>query len=80
MSRFLQSLTKLGFSWYFKEAALLDRSKYSESDTHTSCPWKGEYLGIHHALPPSLAFACNTQSTRSLKGYAMGRFELGLEG
>jgi len=28
-------------SWYFKEAALIDRSKYSESDTHTTCGWKG---------------------------------------
>ena len=29
-------------SWYFKEAALLDRGKYTPSETHTVCGWKGE--------------------------------------
>ncbi|KAK6906769.1 hypothetical protein L486_04507 [Kwoniella mangroviensis CBS 10435] len=29
-------------NWYFKEAALIDRSRYEESETHTTCPWKGE--------------------------------------
>ncbi|CAD6587664.1 MAG: hypothetical protein TREMPRED_004820 [Tremellales sp. Tagirdzhanova-0007] len=28
-------------SWYFKEAALLDRGRYTESKTHTVCGWKG---------------------------------------
>ena len=29
-------------SWYFKESALIDRSKYTESKTHSHCPWKGD--------------------------------------
>ncbi|ORY29679.1 hypothetical protein BCR39DRAFT_531633 [Naematelia encephala] len=34
-------LEKVEGNWYFKEAALIDRSKYSASNTHTTCPWKG---------------------------------------
>ncbi|KAK4688640.1 hypothetical protein P7C73_g1492, partial [Tremellales sp. Uapishka_1] len=34
-------LTKVEGNWYFKESALLDRGKYTESSTHTTCPWKG---------------------------------------
>ncbi|WWC92158.1 uncharacterized protein L201_007112 [Kwoniella dendrophila CBS 6074] len=35
-------LTKVEGNWYFKEAALIDRGRFEESDTHTTCPWKGE--------------------------------------
>ncbi|OCF43646.1 hypothetical protein I317_02538 [Kwoniella heveanensis CBS 569] len=29
-------------NWYFKESALIDRHRYTPSETHTTCPWKGE--------------------------------------
>ncbi|WWC65374.1 uncharacterized protein I303_107992 [Kwoniella dejecticola CBS 10117] len=35
-------LTHVEGNWYFKEAALIDRSRFEESGTHTTCPWKGE--------------------------------------
>lgn len=40
------SSSKLGLvadlnSWYFKEAALIDRGKFSASATTTHCGWKG---------------------------------------
>jgi uncharacterized protein (DUF427 family) len=28
-------------SWYFKEAALIDRGKFSASETTSHCGWKG---------------------------------------
>ncbi|WWD20583.1 hypothetical protein CI109_105059 [Kwoniella shandongensis] len=35
-------LNKVEGNWYFKESALIDRGRYTESETHTSCPWKGK--------------------------------------
>ncbi|KAI9633610.1 uncharacterized protein MKK02DRAFT_28418 [Dioszegia hungarica] len=35
-------LEKVEGNWYFKESALIDRGRYSESGTHTTCGWKGE--------------------------------------
>lgn len=32
----------LTISWYFKEAALIDRKRFTPSETHTTCGWKGE--------------------------------------
>ncbi|KAL7422687.1 hypothetical protein Q5752_001978 [Cryptotrichosporon argae] len=34
-------LTKVEGNWYFKDSALLDRARFTESGTHTTCPWKG---------------------------------------
>ncbi|WWC72447.1 uncharacterized protein I206_106409 [Kwoniella pini CBS 10737] len=35
-------LTNVEGNWYFKENSLIDRSRFEESDTHTTCGWKGE--------------------------------------
>nr|KIR83881.1 hypothetical protein I308_05968 [Cryptococcus tetragattii IND107] len=29
-------------NWYFPDQALVERERFSQSDTHTQCPWKGE--------------------------------------
>lgn len=53
--------TTNGRSWYFKESALIDRSKYAPSETHTTCGWKGLFVScepiIHHpsSIPPVIA-------------------------
>ncbi|KAK1922971.1 hypothetical protein DB88DRAFT_493352 [Papiliotrema laurentii] len=35
-------LEKVEGNWYFKESALIDRSKFTPSETHTHCGWKGD--------------------------------------
>ncbi|WVR08490.1 hypothetical protein IAU60_005545 [Kwoniella sp. DSM 27419] len=35
-------LEQVDGNWYFKEAALIDRGSFEPSDTHTTCPYKGE--------------------------------------
>lgn len=49
-------------SWYFKETALVDRSKFSSSDTQYHCGWKGE------PVPPSPAPCIATPHGHGLTG------------
>lgn len=42
-------------SWYFKQSALIDRSRYSESETHSNCGWKGECCDPHYGVLPRMS-------------------------
>ena len=51
-------------SWYFKQSALIDRSRYSESETHSNCGWKGECRVSHCVVLPRIS-----SSSRNLEAY-----------
>ncbi|GFZ48214.1 hypothetical protein JCM24511_05962 [Saitozyma sp. JCM 24511] len=37
-----EDLEKVEDRWYFPETALVDRHRFTLSETHTTCPFKGE--------------------------------------
>ncbi|ODN99372.1 hypothetical protein L198_03214 [Cryptococcus wingfieldii CBS 7118] len=38
----VSDLTHVEGNWYFPDHALLDRGRYTQSETTTHCPWKGD--------------------------------------